>query len=62
MFGYTRQHARPNFVVVVKREHVIRPALALQRAMRNGLALHSGIFEGLAPHAERLGVPMPQAL
>lgn len=30
-------------------------------ALAHGLSLHPGIVEGLAPHAERLGVPMPQA-
>lgn len=47
-------------------ERVRLPGEAASRrrrhALANGLVLHPGIMEGLAPHAERLGVPLPQAL
>jgi hypothetical protein len=29
--------------------------------MRDGLTLRPGVVEAIAPHAERLGVPLPTA-
>ena len=38
-------------------------ALARRRAaLAHGVALHPGILDGLAPHADRLGVPLPAVL
>jgi hypothetical protein len=39
MFGDTREHPGTDLFAVVKRENEIRPASALHRAMRAGLAL-----------------------
>jgi hypothetical protein len=33
VLGNARQHARPDFVTVVKREYVIRPSVPLQNAV-----------------------------
>ena len=38
-----------------------RAALARRAALADGVALHPGIMEGLATHAEQLGVPRPAA-
>src|SRR4051812_26548031 len=49
MLGNSRQHLRPNFVAVMKRENKIRPTFAGQRSMRARLA-----FE-LPPDTEQGG-------
>ena len=41
MLGHSRQHPRADFVLIVKRELVVRPLWTGQEPVRTALALHS---------------------
>ncbi|MFB9949146.1 Ldh family oxidoreductase [Rhizobium puerariae] len=56
-------HANPPRSGVAKVRLPGEAALARRKsALENGVALHAGIIESLAPHAERLGVALPRPL
>ncbi len=58
--GNPCQHDWPKFLVVVKGEHHVRPAVARQRAMRPGLPLdNSSDAQQRRQHAPRLGRRKP---